>query len=280
VTSAERRVVVTGTSSGIGEACALRLARSGWRVFAGVRRSEDGERLREAGGGKIEPILIDVTDSESIASAAARVGDAPLHGLVNNAGIAVSMPLEFLPLDELRRQLEVNVVGQVAVTQAFLAPLRQARGRVVNIGSIAGRSSLPFLGAYAASKYALEAVTDALRIELKPFGIEVAIVEPGSIATPIWGKGSDTFERLRPGLPEAATLLYGDRMLAFRAAAQAAGRRGEPAENVAKVVEHALTADRPKTRYLVGRDARRRARVEHLPDRLRDRLYERLLLRS
>jgi NAD(P)-dependent dehydrogenase (short-subunit alcohol dehydrogenase family) len=272
-----RSVVVTGASSGIGEACALRLARTGWHVYAGVRNDADGERLRAQG---VEPLTIDVTDAASIASAAAQVGDAPLGGLVNNAGIAVSMPLEFLPLDELRRQLEVNVVGQVAVTQAFLPQLRHARGRVVNVGSIAGRSSLPFLGAYAASKHALEAVTDALRIELRPFGIEVAIVEPGSIATPIWRKGAETFQRLLPGLPDEATALYGDRMRAFRAAAEAAGRRGEPAENVAKVVEHALTAKRPHTRYLVGRDARRRARLEHLPVRLRDRLYERLLLKA
>jgi NAD(P)-dependent dehydrogenase (short-subunit alcohol dehydrogenase family) len=272
-----RSVLVTGASSGIGEACALRLARMGWHVYAGVRNDTDAERLRAQG---VEPVTIDVTDAASIASAAAQVGDAPLGGLVNNAGIAVSMPLEFVPLDELRRQLEVNVVGQVAVTQAFLPQLRRARGRVVNIGSIAGRSSLPFLGAYAASKHALEAVTDALRIELRPFGIEVAIVEPGSIATPIWRKGAETFQRLLPGLPDEATALYGDRMRAFRAAAEAAGRRGEPAENVAKVVEHALTAKRPHTRYLVGRDARRRARLEHLPDRLRDRLYERLLLKA
>src|SRR5581483_3387516 len=151
------------------------------------------------------PVTLDVTDDGSIA--AVRVDE--LHALVNNAGVAVSMPIEFLPLDELRRQLEVNVVGQVAVTQAFLPALRSTRGRIVNVGSIAGRSALPFLGAYAASKHALEAITDALRVELQPFGIHVAIVEPGTIATPIWQKGAATFQRLIAGVPAEVTELYG-----------------------------------------------------------------------
>ena len=269
-------VVVTGASSGIGEACALRLVRTGWRVLAGVRTAADGERLREQG---LEPVMLDVTDAAAIAAVAERLGDDAVDGLVNNAGIAVSMPLEFLPLDELRRQLEVNLVGQLAVTQAFLPQLRRSQGRIVNVGSIAGRSSLPFLGAYAASKHALEAVTDALRVELRPFGIEVAIVEPATIATPIWTKGGENVQRLLAGMPADVLTLYGERMAAFRNAAAAAARRAEPAEEVAKVVEHALTAERPKTRYVVGRDARRRSRVERLPDRLRDRLYERVLLR-
>jgi NAD(P)-dependent dehydrogenase (short-subunit alcohol dehydrogenase family) len=275
--SAGRCVVVTGASSGIGEACALRLAGAGWRVLAGMRAAADGDRLRERG---LEPVTLDVTDAASIVAAAERLGDGGLHGLVNNAGIAVSMPLEFLPLDELRRQLEVNLVGQLAVTQAFLPCLRRVRGRIVNIGSIAGRSSLPFLGAYAASKHALEAVTDALRVELRPFGIDVAIVEPASIATPIWTKGGENVQRLLQGLPPDVLTLYGERMTAFRSAAAAAAQRAEPADDVAKAVEHALTADRPKTRYVVGRDARRRSRLERLPDRLRDRVYERLLLRA
>ncbi len=271
-----RTVLVTGASSGIGEACVLRLSRAGWHVFAGVRRQEDADRLA---GERVEPVLLDVTDGDAIAAAAERLGERGLAGLVNNAGIAVPAPLEFLPLDELRKQLEVNVVGQVAVTRAFLPHLRRARGRIVNVGSIAGRSSLPFLGAYGASKHALEAVTDALRVELRPFGIEVAIVEPGTIATPIWRKGAEAFQRIAAE-SEAMTELYGARLAAFRQAAAAAGRSGEPPDEVAKVVEHALTARRPKTRYVVGRDARRRLRVERLPDRLRDRVYERLLLRG
>ena len=278
--SLEGTVIVTGASSGIGEATALRLAGTGWRVLAGVRARADAERLRGAAGERLEPVTIDVTDPTTIAAAAETFGDAPLHGLVNNAGTALAMPLELLPLDQLRRQLEVNLVGQMAVTQAFLPNLRSARGRIVNVGSIAGRSSLPFLGAYAASKHALEAVTDALRIEVRPFGIAVTIVEPGTIATPIWRKGGELFQQLAAEMPEALDELYGDRLNRFRDAAAAAGRRAEPADRVAIIIERALTAQRPKARYRVGRDARRRALVERLPTRLRDRVYERVLLGS
>ncbi|MGN6432102.1 MAG: SDR family oxidoreductase [Gaiellaceae bacterium] len=272
----ERVAVVTGTSSGIGEAVALRLTRRGWHVLAGVRRDEDADRVRRRA---LEPVWLDVTEPDSIAAAATQLGGRPLAGLVNNAGVAVSMPLEMLPLDELRRQLEINLIGQVAVTQAFLPALRRGPGRIVFVGSIAGRSALPFLGAYAASKHALEAVTDSLRVELRPFEIDVAIVEPGTIATQIWAKGGETFQRIAESLPDGALGAYADRLAAFREAAAAAGRRGEPAEKVADAVEHALMAGRPRTRYVVGRDAKRRARVERLPDRWRDRVYERVLLR-
>jgi NAD(P)-dependent dehydrogenase (short-subunit alcohol dehydrogenase family) len=279
VSSAARSVLITGASSGIGEASALRLAHAGWRVFAGVRADADGDRLRAAAGERLEPLTIDVTEPATIEAAAAALGDAPLDGLVNNAGTALAMPLEFLPLDQLRRQLEVNLVGHVAVTQALLPNLRSARGRIVNVGSIAGRSALPFLGAYAASKHALEAVTDVLRVELRPFGIAVTVIEPGTIATPIWRKGGERFQELAAQLPEELGALYGERMAAFREAAAAAGRRAEPADEVASVVERALTTERPKARYVVGRDARRRALVERLPAGLRDRVYERVLLR-
>ncbi len=257
----------------------MRLSRSGWQVLAGVRTSADGARLSDEGAGRIEPVELDVTEPASIARLTERLGEGALAGLINNAGTAVSLPVELLPLDELRRQLEVNLVGHVAVMQAVLRNLRRVHGRIVNVGSIAGRSALPFLGAYAASKHALEAVTDALRIELHPFGIEVVIVEPGTIATPIWRKGAEAFERILPGLSPEVTALYRERMTAFRKQAAAAGRRGEPADEVAKAVERALTAQHPRTRYLVGRDARRRAIVERLPDRLRDRIYERALFR-
>jgi NAD(P)-dependent dehydrogenase (short-subunit alcohol dehydrogenase family) len=280
VSAAARRVLITGASSGIGEATALRLTRAGWRVLAGVRADADGDRLRSAAGERLEPVTIDVTEPATIAAAAATLGDEPLDGLVNNAGTALAMPLEFLPLDQLRRQLEVNLVGHVAVTQALLPNLRSARGRIVNVGSIAGRSALPFLGAYAASKHALEAVTDVLRVELRPFGIAVTVIEPGTIATPIWRKGGERFEDLAKELPEQLGELYGTRMTAFRKAAAAAGQRAEPADDVAIVIERALTAERPKARYVVGRDARRRARVERLPAGLRDRVYERFLLRG
>ena len=263
--------LVTGASSGIGEATARRLAGAGWRVLAGVRKAGDAPD-------GTEEILLDVTDAEQIAAAAAPVGE--LHGLVNNAGIAIASPVEALPLDELRRQLEVNVVAQVAVTQAFLPQLRAARGRIVLMGSIAGRSALPFLAPYAASKHALEAIADALRVELAPWGMHVAIVEPGTIATPIWTKGAAIAEELQARTDDDKLALYRDRTAAFRRAAAAAGRRGQSPDNVAAAVEHALTAQRPKTRYLVGRDAKLRATFERLPDRLRDRIYTRALLRS
>jgi NAD(P)-dependent dehydrogenase (short-subunit alcohol dehydrogenase family) len=264
-------VLVTGASSGIGEATARRLARSGWRVLAGVRKAGDAPD-------GTEEIILDVTDAEQVAAAAAGVDE--LHGLVNNAGIAIASPLELLPLDELRRQLEVNVVGQVAVTQAFLPHLRHARGRLVFVGSIAGRSALPFLGAYAASKHALEAIADSLRVELSPWAIHVAIVEPATIATPIWAKGAATADEIQARASSDRSPLYRERLEAFRRAAEAAGRRAQPADRVAAVVERALTSDRPRARYVVGRDARIRATIERLPDRLRDRAYERLLLRS
>jgi NAD(P)-dependent dehydrogenase (short-subunit alcohol dehydrogenase family) len=206
-----------------------------------------------------------------VARTAAAIGE--LDALVDNAGIAIAAPLEFLPPEELTRQLDVNVVGQLRVLQAFLPALRRARGRVVLMGSIGGRSALPFLGAYAMSKFALEAMADALRVELAPFAIHVAIVEPGTIATPIWSKPQ---RRVDEFPPEAAEL-YGARVDKFRRLAAARSSEAVPAVEVAKAVAHALTAARPRTRYVVGPDAKRRARVQMLPDRLRDRVLTRFL---
>jgi len=268
----ERTVVVTGASSGIGEACALRLAAAGWQVYGGVRSIGAGEALRQHG---VEPLELDVTNAEQIAGAAEVVGGR-LDGLVDNAGIAIAAPLELVPLDELRRQLEVNVVGQVAVTQAFLPALRRSRGRVVLMGSIGGRSALPFLGPYAASKHALEAVADSLRVELRPWGISVSIIEPASINTSIWTKGAARADELRATLPGESEELYSSAIAKFRKLALARGPGADPDE-VAKAVEHALTARRPKARYLVGRDAHIRAWIERLPTRARDRLLAKLL---
>jgi NAD(P)-dependent dehydrogenase (short-subunit alcohol dehydrogenase family) len=265
-----RTALVTGASSGIGAACARRLAAAGWRVFAGVRREGDGPR-------NTEELLLDVTNEAQIGAAAQRI--AELDALVNNAGIAIAMPLEFIPLDELRRQLDVNVVGQVAVTQAFLPQLRRSRGRIVFVGSIAGKSALPFLGSYAASKHALEAIADTLRVELRPFGIAVSLVEPGTIKTPIWEKSAVLADSLAKGAPPELRKLYGGRIAAFRRVAADRGAKGASAEAVARVVEEALTHSRPRTRKLVGRDAKLRSGVERLPDRMRDSVYERLLLR-
>ena len=265
-----RTALVTGASSGIGEACSVRLVGAGWRVFAGVRRPGDAPR-------GTEEILLDVTDEDQVRAAAEHIGE--LHGLVNNAGIALAVPLEFIPLKELRRQFEVNVVGQVGVTQAFLPHLRRSRGRIVFIGSIAGQSALPFLGPYAASKHALEAVADTLRLELRPFGVDVSLVQPGSIKTPIWTKSAHVADGLANGAGAELAGLYGERIAAFRAVALKRGAKGAAPDEVARVVEEALTMERPRTRKLVGLDAKLRAGVERLPDRLRDRVYERVLLR-
>jgi NAD(P)-dependent dehydrogenase (short-subunit alcohol dehydrogenase family) len=264
-----RTALVTGASTGIGEACAQRLVGNGWRVFAGVRRAGDGP----AG---TEEIILDVTDAGQVAAAAQAIPE--LHGLVNNAGIALAAPLEYIPVDELRRQLDVNVIAQVAVTQAFLPKLRATRGRIVFMGSIAGRSALPFLGAYAASKHALEAISDSFRVELEPFGIGVTIVEPGTILTPIWTKSAAVADAMAERMPPEMAKLYGDRIAVFRRLAAKRGAGGASADSVARVVEEALTADRPPTRKLVGRDARLRAGLQRLPDRARDRLIRRALL--
>lgn len=272
--------LVTGASSGIGEACVIHLVGAGFRVFAGVRRDDDAERLRGMSD-RIVPVRLDVTEQSHIDEVArlvaGAVGETGLAGLVNNAGIAVGGPLEFLPLDGLRRQLEVNVVGQVAVTQAVLPLLRTARGRIVLVGSIAGRSSLPFVGAYSASKHAIEAIADAWRIELEPWGIHVAVIEPGAIATAIWKTSLASAERTLSELPQAEELerLYGARLAPVRK--RIAQQSGLPADAVAQAVTHALTAVRPKTRYVIGRDAKARLMLQKLPDRLRDRLIRKEL---
>ena len=237
-----------------------------------MRGEPDAESLRALG---VEPVLLDVTDGAQIAAAAHAVGDS-LDGLVANAGIAIAAPLELVPLDELRRQLEVNVVGQVAVVQALLPAVRRAGGRVVLMGSVGGRSALPFLGPYAASKHALEAVADALRVELGPWGLPVSIVEPASVRTAIWAKGAEHADAMRDGLSAAALDLYAARIAKFREVALRRGPGVDP-DVVARAVEHALTASRPKARYLVGRDAHLRAWIERLPTRLRDRVLAKAL---
>ena len=216
-------------------------------------------------------LVFDVTDGEAIARASAQV--ETLDALVANAGIAIAAPLEYLPPEELARQLDVNVVGQLRVVQAFLPALRNARGRVVLMGSIGGRSALPFLGAYAMSKFALEAFADSLRLELQPWGMHVSIVEPGTIATPMWTKPQRTVDEF----PAEAAERYGARIEKFRRLAAARSSKGVPATEVAQAVEHALTAAKPRTRYVVGPDAKRRGRVQRLPDRARDRVLRRFL---
>lgn len=272
-------VVVTGTSTGIGRAVALRLAREGFAVFAGVRREEDGASLRDEAEGSIEPVLLDVTSAGSVADAATQVREGcggRLAGLVNNAGVAVAGPLEVLPIDDFRRQIEVNLTGQVAVTQAMLPMLREATGRIVLISSIGGRLATPFMGAYHAAKFGLEAVGDSLRQEVSPFGVDVVIVEPGTIATPIWTKGADEAVAKRELLGAEGEALYGKSLDQVEKVARRSGERGIPPEKVADTVLHALTTGRPRTRYQVGLDSKVGTRVRRLvPDRLMDRLIAR-----
>lgn len=270
-------VVVTGASTGIGAACALDCAGRGMMVFAGVRDPQAGKALVEKGGPALIPVTLDVTDERSIAQSVEVVqkvvGEGGLGGLVNNAGIAIGSPLEVIPLSKLRTQLEVNVIGQIAVTQAFLPLLRRGRGRIVNMGSISGRGAIPLLGPYAASKFALEALTDALRMELQPWGIQVSIIEPGAIATPIWEKSDKAASELEATASENAKVLYGAAVTRMREVIAQSAQRAIPPEAVVRAVHHALTASRPKTRYLVGADAAARAwMVKWLPDRVQDRL--------
>jgi NAD(P)-dependent dehydrogenase (short-subunit alcohol dehydrogenase family) len=272
-------VVVTGSSTGIGRACALHLDRLGFKVFAGVRKEADGERLRGEASERLEPLILDVTDPQHISRAAEQVSRATgarLAGLVNNAGIGVGGPVELLPIGDFRRQIEVNLIGQVAVTQAFIPALRQARGRLVFISSIGGLVATPYMAPYHASKFGIEAVGDVVRQELRQFGVQVSIVEPGSIATPIWQKGRATAKAARGNLSPEGQELYGKPIGRFEEVMAQTAERGAPPEKVARVVAHALTASRPRTRYLVGADARAMATLKKLlGDRLRDRLVAR-----
>jgi NAD(P)-dependent dehydrogenase (short-subunit alcohol dehydrogenase family) len=270
-----RSVLVTGSSTGIGRAIALRLDRDGWRVFAGVRRAQDAESLRAEGSDRLVPVILDVTDAAEVAAAAElvgeRVGESGLDGLVNNAGIAVLSPLETIPLEDFRRQIEVNLTGQVAVTQAMLPLVRRAGGRVVFVSSIGGRMALPFGAPYHAAKFGVEAVADCLRQELAPWKIGVVVIEPGSIDTPIWERGERIADDVAARAPAAQEALYGQRIERFRAAVRRTAERGIAPDKVAKAAAHALTARRPRTRYVVGADARGQALAHRLlPDRAFD----------
>ncbi len=265
-------IVITGASSGIGEACALHFHRKGYRVFAGVRRAEDGEALRQKTSERLTPLLMDVTDAQSLREAARSIDRKEISGLVNNAGIAVPGPLELIPLERLREQLEVNVVGQVAATQAFLPLLRNGRGRIVNIGSIGGRSVVPMNGPYSASKFALEAITDALRMELAEWGISVSIIEPGAVKTAIWEKSLSEADRIMRDLPAEGLDLYRHLIARIKKLAEGQARSGSLPEEVVKAVDHAMTSAKPKTRYVIGREAKIRVLMNHLPDRKRDQI--------
>ncbi len=278
-----RSVLVTGASSGIGAALVERLARAGWRVYASVRKAEDEDRLLAHKTGDVVPVRLDVRDTAQIEAVAGRIeadlGAAGLDALVNNAGIAIAGPLEFLPIEELRDQLEVNLIGQIAVTQAMLGALRKASGRIVFVGSIAGRSAMPITGAYSASKFALEAAADALRIELRPWSINVIVVEPGAFATTIWQTSRQRANQTMEGLSPKVATYYGDVLRAVRRVARH-GERSDPPDAVVTAMEDALNARRPRARYIVGGDARLRLFIERiLPTRWRDALVANRLKR-
>jgi NAD(P)-dependent dehydrogenase (short-subunit alcohol dehydrogenase family) len=276
-----RAVVVTGASSGIGRACALRLARTGFRVFAGYRDEADAASLADEATGQLHALAVDVTDPDQIASASSMVDDevgaSGLWGLVNNAGVAIPGPVESLPITDLRRQLEINLVGQVAVTQALLPALRRAGGRILNMTSVGGRVGTPFMGAYHASKFGLEGMSDALRRELAGVGVDVCAIEPGSIATAIWGRGREHADGVAAGMSASAREAYGDDLQAALNTAARTGERGMEPDRVAQVVEHALTARRPRPRYVVGGDARAMIAAQAV---LPTRAFDRLMLRA
>ena len=267
-------VVVTGTSTGIGAATALHLADMGFHVFAGVRRAADGKALQERTSARLTPLIIDVTDGRTIAAAAAvvadTVGDRGLAGLVNNAGIGKPAPLEFQPMADFRTQLEVNLFGPVAMIQAFLPKIRTGGGRIVNVGSIGGMLVLPLNGAYSASKFGLRAISDALRLELRQWHIHVSLIEVAPVKTAIFGKTFAEIDALQDTLGEAHYGLYEQQIAAIRKAVEKAAADADSPKVIAKAVAHALTSDKPKTRYLAGHGGRQTAIAAALPDRARD----------
>lgn len=277
-----KTILITGASTGIGEACARHLDTLGHRVFAGVRKQEDADRLKAVASDRLVPVFLDVTDEAQIEAAAKTIDEdvGSLTGVVNNAGIGRGGPLEYLPIQEWRDQLEVNVVGQVAVTKAMMPLLRKDRGRIVFVGSIGGRVGTPLMGPYNASKFALEGIAEALRHELHPWGLHVAVVEPGAVKTPIWSKADDTMERLKREMAPEAFDHYAPHLEAFEKGIRDAERRGVGADKVAKAVEHALFARRPKDRYLVGSDAMAIGNLSRvLPDKAKGALVRRFASR-
>jgi len=272
-------VVVTGASTGIGRATALELDARGFQVFAGVRRHRDGVALSRQASPVLKPVLLDVTDETSIAAAAETVAAATggkLHGLVNNAGVALGGPLELVPIEETRKLMDVNVIGLLAVTKAFVPLLRKGRGRIVNIGSLAGLIAIPGESSYGASKFAVQAITDSLRLELAPFGIGVTIIDPGAIESAVWEKVRAQKEQMFDAAPQELMDLYAP-LIEIGKRLGKNPRDIQPASCVAKVVVHALSSSRPKRRYLVGLGAKKAAKLARMPIWLRECLISRFM---
>ena len=277
-----RGVLVTGASTGIGYACVQMLADAGFTVFAGVRSEADAQRLAQLHA-NVRALLLDVTAPEHIAAAAdsIRAAGVQLCGVVNNAGVAFAGPLEYLPLEDFRRQFEINVFGALAVTQAMLPLLRQSRdARVIFMSSVSGQIAPPFVGPYASSKFALEAMADALRMELGAFGIRVVVVQPGNVRTPIWQKGRDAKDALVARMPQEAATHYAHAVDALVRVTEREERTGIAPGLVAEAVLRALTSAHPKARYPVGNPpAWQRRLASLLPERVRDRLILRTMTR-
>ncbi len=269
---AQKLVVVSGAATGLGAALARELARQGFHVLAGVRREQDADAIRAAG---IEPVLLDITEPEQVAALAARVArDArPLHALVNNAGIQVNGPVETLPMAQWRRVFEVNLFGHVAVVQVLLPALLRSGGRVINVSSIGGRLAMPTYGAYAGAKFALEAVSDALRREVGPLGVRVVVVEPGGVRTEMAARGVATANELAAGMTPEHRHRYGDLVQAINTLMAEGTGSGLTADAAARVIARAVTVRRPRARYPVGRDAALLLLLARLlPDRVLDRI--------
>jgi NAD(P)-dependent dehydrogenase (short-subunit alcohol dehydrogenase family) len=247
-------VVVTGASTGIGQAAALRLARRGFQVYAGVRKEADAKTWKNVANAK--PIRLDVTDPDSVHEAVAALSKefsrAVEVNLINNAGIAVAGPIEAVSIERWREQFDVNVFGLVRVTQACLPYIRATSGRIVNISSVAGLATSPFLGPYSASKFAVEAISDALRRELRPSGCRVVVIEPGPIATPIWEKNLAKKDLLWEGVSKELEKAYGAGLASFLKSAEKSARDAVSVDRVSDAIEKALTAENPRTRYVVG----------------------------
>lgn len=268
-------ILISGASTGIGRAVAVHMARQGHTVWAGVRSTEALEELKRLKIPSLEPVTLDVTDEASVQECVSRVRKKSglLHGLVNNAGIAVGGPVEAIPIEDWRRQFEVNVIGQVRLTQLCLPMLRDCKGRVIMMSSIAGRVASPFLAPYAASKFALEAISDSLRREMRRFGVQVSVIEPGPIDTPIWSKSRKEGSARVSTFSAEMRDTYGPMLEKFNERLNEATASASPVRVVVGAVEHALIARRPRTRYPVGRGIALSAALSSvLPDRWMDQV--------
>jgi NAD(P)-dependent dehydrogenase (short-subunit alcohol dehydrogenase family) len=276
--ASRQTTVITGASTGIGKATALFLDELGFKVFAGVRKDADGEALMQAASDRLTPILLDVTDADSIAAAVSTVAQATsgkLFALINNAGLSLNGPLELVPIADMKQLLDVNVLGVLATTKAFTPLLREQQGQIINISSGHGLLAIPDKSVYAASKFALQAISDSLRLELKPFGVSVSYVVVGKVDTAVLGKiQADRAKMIAAADPELANL-YSPLLEFFDN--EVKGLPGIPPSEVAKVVAQALTAKRPKPRYLVGPGAKKMKNLARLPVGLRDRLMYRAI---